>query len=175
MTNSGSRPATRALRTIAIAATPLSLLAVGLPAAAHAAGPISAADRDFLAAVHTTAAYASSASQMAQTKASAGAVKTIGKKILAQDKQLDTLARTTATKLQSPFPSAAPSALAELESAQSDIFDVGYISKLRETDGTLLQLAATTRVYTRNDLVRDLAQRTTTTRPRRYHCWRAPG
>jgi hypothetical protein len=131
------------------------------PAPAYAAGPISAADRTFLATVHSSVSSAASASELAQTKGAA-AIRTIGKKILEQDRALGSLTRTTASRLQSPLPTTSASSLERLKTATGDAFDAGYIGGLRAADGDLLMLAATIRVNTRNDLVRDLAQRTTT-------------
>jgi putative membrane protein len=143
------------------AATLGLIIAALTPIAAFAAGPISAADRDFLGAVHSAASFAASASDLARTRASAEKIRTMGKKILAEDQKLDTLARTTATKLQSPIPSAPAPSLETLRAAKGEAFDLGYIDRLRSTAGDLLQLSATTRVNTRNNLVRDLAQRST--------------
>jgi hypothetical protein len=142
----------------------VTVLAVLLtPAPAHAAGTVSAADRDFLTRTHAAASFAAAASQLAQTKASAP-VRALGKKVLEQDKKLDGLVRTAATKLQSPLPSTpADPALATLKAAGADAFDAGYVDRLRADDGALLQLAAGIRAYTRNDVVRGVAQQATTT------------
>ena len=150
------------LRTITVTAVGLAVVAL-TPVAAHAAGPISAADREFLATVHSVASFAVSASNLAQTKASTGPVRTIGKTILQQDRVLDGMARSAASRLQIPLPSPAPPALEKLQAAEGETFDAGYVDRLRATDGTLLQLAATIRVNTRNDLVRNVAHQTTTT------------
>ena len=162
MTNSTTLHTVRVLRAITAAAAGLAVVAL-TPMAAHAAGPISAADRDFLATVHSVTSFAVSASNLAQTKASTGSVRTIGKKIVQQDRVLDGMARGAASRLQIPLPSPSPPALEKLQAAAGETFDAGYVDRLRATDGTLLELAATIRVTTRNDLVRNVAHHTTTT------------
>jgi hypothetical protein len=61
----------------------------------------------------------------------------VGRTILEQDTRLDDLARTAATKLQSPLPSpaAADPALEQLKAAKGETFDAGYVDRLRQTVG----------------------------------------
>lgn len=148
-------------------AAALGTLVVMPPTAAHAAaGPLSAADSDFVTKVHLAASFAVSASKLAE-KSRTSKIRTIGTKVAQQDAQLESLVRGAATRLQRNLPAALPSdpaaaSLKQLTTAAGETFDAAYIDRLHSTDGGLLQVAAAVRVNTRNEIVRDLAQRTGT-------------
>lgn len=133
------------------------------PTAAFAAppGPLGPADNDFLAKAHAAVAYAAAASELTQANGSAGAVKSIAKQIAVQDKQLGTAVKDAAARLQIALPAGA-AVVDELKAVKGEQFDLAYVEKVRAAEGHLLELAASARVHTRNAIVRDLAQRTTT-------------
>jgi predicted outer membrane protein len=154
------RPHTARAITALTAAVGVAVLA---PAPALAApGPMGPADHDFLAKAHAAVAFAAAASELTATNGAAKTVKTVGKQIAAQDKQLDTALRGVAAKLQIELAPAPAPGLAELETVAGEPFDVAYVAKVRDADGHLLELAASLRIHTRNALLRDLAQRTAT-------------
>jgi hypothetical protein len=122
--------------------------------------PAQAADADFLTKVHVAASYGLAASKLAQTTGDA-AVRKIGAKVAAQDAQLETRVRAAAAKLKVQLPAADPALPAQQLTGKA--MSAAYIDRLRSTDGALLQLAASVRVNTRDQIVRDLAQHTATT------------
>ncbi|GIE95417.1 DUF4142 domain-containing protein [Paractinoplanes rishiriensis] len=159
MTISRLPHAARAVTTL-LAALAGTLL---VPAPAQAAGPVSATDRDFVAQAHNTATFAVAASELAETSGAGTQIQTIGRKVLEQDRQLADRVRTAATRLQIVLPTPTGTDLATLETSSGEDFAAAYIDRLRTSDGSLLELAVTVRVHTRNDVIRDLAHRTAST------------
>jgi putative membrane protein len=156
VTNARRPHAARAATALTVAAG----VAVLTPAAVLAApGPMAATDQGFLVQAHAAVAFAAAASELTATNGASRPVRAVGKQIRAQDEQLGRSMRGVATKLQTTLPAAPAPGLAELETAAGELFDVAYVATVRAADGRLLELAAGTRVHTRNALVRDLAQR----------------
>jgi putative membrane protein len=170
----------RALRRWLVGITAIALAFMLAPAgAAHAAsgggipvppqglsdkgaGPVTAADKDFVIRVRLAGLWEIPASNMAQTKSDDPRIVAIGKSISAQHVILDQMDRDAAKKLGIDLPGQPNSDqqywLSEMRDANSTTFDQIYIDRLRAAHGKIFPAIATIRADTRNDTVRKLAQ-----------------
>jgi putative membrane protein len=126
------------------------------------AGPITAADKDFVIRVRLAGLWEIPASNMAQTKSDDPRIVAIGKSISAQHVILDQMDRDAAKKLGIQLPNQPNSDqqywLSEMRNANSTTFDQIYVDRLRAAHGKIFPAIATIRADTRNDTVRKLAQ-----------------
>jgi putative membrane protein len=127
------------------------------------AGPVSAADKEFVIKVRLAGLWEIPAGNMAQEKSDDPRVVNIGKAIAAQHVVLDQLDRDAAKKLGIDLPNQ-PNGdqqgwLNEMRHATTSAqFDRIFIDRLRAAHGKIFPAIATIRASTRNDSVRKLAQ-----------------
>ena len=127
------------------------------------AGPITAADRDFVIKVRLAGLWEIPAGNLAQERSRDRRVVTIGRTIAAQHVVLDRLDRDAAKTLGIELPDQ-PNGdqlgwLAEMRSAATPAeFDQIFIDRLRAAHGKIFPAIAAIRASTRNGTVRRLAQ-----------------
>ncbi|BCJ54978.1 hypothetical protein Asp14428_64530 [Actinoplanes sp. NBRC 14428] len=129
------------------------------------AGPVSAADRDFVIKVRLAGLWEIPAGNMAMEKSKDPRIKNIGKTISGQHVVLDKLDIAVAKKLGIALPNLPNTDqqvwLNEMKNAPTpQQFDQIYIDRLRAAHGKIFPAIATIRASTRNDSVRKLAQDT---------------
>jgi len=126
------------------------------------AGPVTAADTDFVIRVRLAGLWELPASNMAMQKSDNPRIVAIGKSIAAQHVILDQLTRDAAKKLNIQLPNQPNSDqqywLSEMKNANSTTFDQIFVDRLRAAHGKIFPAIATIRASTRNDTVRKLAQ-----------------
>jgi len=156
------RPGTGTALTLFAAA----LLLASAPVAAHAEakdGAAGALDLDFVRRVHNTVLGVTPAAALAKDSSATAGVKSLAAQAGAQDAQLGTLARTTATALKlnltDPLPADEQAGLATLRQHTGAVFDARFVNFLWSLDSTLLPIATTVRATTKNAAVRKLAER----------------
>lgn len=162
-------------RLIIGAAVTVSGLLVGPIAVAHADplpngyemtqwGPLGPADRDFVTKVRLAGLWEMPAGDMAVKKAHSARVRAVGAEIAKQHGDLDALARAAAKKLAMTLPDEPNSDqqgwLREMDRATGTDFDNVFIDRLRAAHGKIFPAIALIRAGTRNEVVRELAQRT---------------
>jgi len=161
------RPGTGTAFTLFAAALLLLASAPVAQAQAQAAdGAASPLDLDFVRQAHNTVLGVTPAAALAKDMSAAAAVKTLAAQVNAQDTQLGTLTRTTATalklKLTDPLPAGEQAGLSTLQQHSGSVFDGLFVNYLWSLDSTLLPVAATVRATTKNAAVRKLAERAET-------------
>jgi putative membrane protein len=128
------------------------------------AGPVTAADRDFVIKVRLAGLWEIPASNMAQEKSKDPRIVEIGKAIATQHVVLDQMDRDAARKLGIDLPNQ-PNGdqqwwLHEMRTATSSVqFDQIFVDRLRSAHGKIFPAIAIIRSSTRNDTVRILAQK----------------
>jgi predicted outer membrane protein len=127
------------------------------------AGPMTAADRDFVIKVRLAGLWEIAAGNMAQQKSQNPHIIAIGKAIAAQHVVLDQLDRDAAKKLGMKLPNQPTGDqqwwLHEMRTATSSVqFDQIFVDRLRSAHGKIFPAIAIIRASTRNDAVRKLAQ-----------------
>jgi putative membrane protein len=127
------------------------------------AGPMTAADKDFVIKVRLAGLWEIPAGNMAQEKSQDPHIVAIGKSIASQHVVLDKLDRDVAKKLGIDLPNQ-PNGdqqwwLHEMRTATSSVqFDQIFVDRLRAAHGKIFPAIANIRSSTRNDSVRKLAQ-----------------
>ncbi|GGJ85864.1 hypothetical protein GCM10010123_14340 [Pilimelia anulata] len=126
-------------------------------------GAIAAADRDFVVKVRLAGLWEIPAGGLAQDRSQNDRIKSVGRDIADQHRELDRLVVEAARKLGVSLPDE-PNAdqqgwLNEMRNSRGTQFDQIYIDRLRAAHGKIFPAIATIRASTRNDTVRKLAQR----------------
>jgi predicted outer membrane protein len=124
-------------------------------------GPLGPADRDLLVMIRQADLWGGSSGRQAQQQGSSVGVRTIAKRIGADNGDLDNQIRSVAGKLGVPLPDQ-PTAqqqswLRELSGRSGPDFDRTFAQRLRVTDGEVLPLITSVRAGTRNELIRSFA------------------
>ncbi|MEU7827298.1 DUF4142 domain-containing protein [Catellatospora sp. NPDC049133] len=169
----------RLARTAALAAVAVLAAAVALtsPPAAHAEetdpgwtvtefGPLGPADRDLLVRVRLAGLWESPAGKQAQDRARSEKVREIGHHISAEHIALDAEVLKVAAQLQVAVPDR-PNAeqqgwLDELNGLRGEAWDNVFIARLRVAHGKVFSIVAAVRAGTRNEVIREFAQKAVT-------------
>jgi predicted outer membrane protein len=126
-------------------------------------GPLGPGDRDLLNRVRLAGLWEMPAGDMATDKGGSERVREVGAAISEQHAQLDKLVVAAAERLGHPLPgkpnAAQQSWLAEMRAASGKEFDTVFVSRLRAAHGAVFAVIAQVRAGTRNEVVRELAQR----------------
>ncbi|MBD0742918.1 DUF4142 domain-containing protein [Streptomyces sp. CBMA152] len=130
-------------------------------------GPLSAADRDFVARVRLAGLWEMPAGQQAIERAPTTAVKTAGEHLVQGHTFLDARVREVAAQLNMELPSQ-PNALQQgwlrtLSGDNGKKYESDFANFLRSAHGQVFALVAQIRANTRNTLVRELADDANTT------------
>jgi predicted outer membrane protein len=126
-------------------------------------GPLSPADRDFLAKVRQAGLWEIPTGQQAQQRAENKLVKEVGMHLMTDHLKLDEEVREIAAKLNVVLPSQ-PNAdqqgwMAQLSRLSGAEYDRTFAQLLRQAHGKVFGVVAGVRAGTRNDLIRSFAQR----------------
>lgn len=125
------------------------------------AAAVTAADRDLLVRVRLAGLWEMPAGEMAAKKGTTAGIRSTGRLIAAQHKELDRLDVKAAAAVKVPLP-AVPNPeqafwLREMEQAEGADFDRVFVQRLREAHGKIFPGIAVVRANTRDDTVRTLA------------------
>jgi len=124
-------------------------------------GPLGPADRDLLVMIRQADLCGGSSGRQAQQQGNSVGVRTIAKRIGADNGDLDNQIRSVAGKLGVPLPDqptvAQQSWLRELSGRSGPDFDRTFAQRLRVTDGEVLPVITSVRAGTRNELIRSFA------------------
>ncbi|MHB9858323.1 DUF4142 domain-containing protein [Streptomyces sp. YIM S03343] len=130
-------------------------------------GPLSVADRDFIAKVRLAGLWELPAGRQAEEKGTTDAVRVAGQHLIDGHTFLDERVRDVAAKLSLPLPDQPTEQqkqwLSTLNTAQGEDFDREFANLLRLAHGRVFSLVADVRASTRNTLVRALADDANTT------------
>ncbi|WP_155374796.1 DUF4142 domain-containing protein [Catellatospora vulcania] len=172
----------RLARTAAVAALAALMVAVALtpPPAGSAAyadepgpgwtvtefGPLGPADRDLLVRVRLAGLWEAPAGKQAQDRARSDKVREIGHHISAEHIALDAEVLKVAAQLQVAVPDR-PNAeqqgwLDELNGLRGETWDNVFIARLRVAHGKVFSVVAAVRAGTRNEVIREFAQKAVT-------------
>ncbi|MFF4158964.1 DUF4142 domain-containing protein [Streptomyces sp. NPDC001678] len=125
-------------------------------------GPLSAADRDFVARVRQAGLWELPAGQQAMERGGTAAVKRAGEHLVEGHTSLDRHVRDVAARLGVDLPSQ-PTAeqrgwLSRLDAAHGAVYDRDFTNVLRLAHGRVFALVGQIRAATRNAAVRELAE-----------------
>jgi predicted outer membrane protein len=126
-------------------------------------GPLSPADRDFLAKVRQAGLWEIPTGQQAQQRSGNKLVKEVGMHLMTDHLKLDEEVRDIAARLNVVLPSQ-PNAdqqgwMAQLSGLSGTEYDRTFAQLLRQAHGKVFGVVAGVRAGTRNDLIRSFAQR----------------
>jgi predicted outer membrane protein len=126
-------------------------------------GPLSPADRDFLAKVRQAGLWEIPTGQQAQQRSGNKLVKEVGMHLMTDHLKLDEEVRDLAARLNVVLPSQ-PNAdqqgwMAQLSGLSGTEYDRTFAQLLRQAHGKVFGVVAGVRAGTRNDLIRSFAQR----------------
>jgi predicted outer membrane protein len=155
----------RAAAALLVLLVPLAILIFGMvaPAAAGGQPAVTEADKELLIKVRLAGLWEIPAGQMAREQAASQAVMDAGAKIAQQHQVLDEQVRAVAGKLGVKLPDQ-PSEeqqgwLAELSEKQGPEFDKSFAQLLRAAHGKVFTVIAQVRAGTRNEVIRDFANK----------------
>ncbi|MDT0450102.1 DUF4142 domain-containing protein [Streptomyces hesseae] len=125
-------------------------------------GPLSAADRDFVARVRQAGLWELPAGQQAMERGGTAAVKRAGEHLVEGHTSLDRHVRDVAARLGVDLPSQATAEqrgwLSRLDAAHGSAYDREFTNVLRLAHGRVFALVGQIRAATRNAAVRELAE-----------------
>ncbi|MFD5817350.1 DUF4142 domain-containing protein [Streptomyces sp. NPDC127038] len=124
-------------------------------------GPLSGLDREFVTGERLSGLWELPAAQQAQQRGTTPAVRTAGLRLVEGHTFLDARVRSVAARLGVDLPNQPDGRqrrwLSALGAAHGTRYDVEFASILRAAQGRTLTLVAQVRAFTRNTLVRELA------------------
>jgi predicted outer membrane protein len=150
---------------VLLAPLSISILTLGVVAPAVAAGQpaLTDADKQLLIKVRQVGLWAVPASELAQQQAESEAVRDVGVRLAEQHQVLDEQVQAVAKQFGVTLPDQ-PSEeqqgwLADLTAKVGPEFDKSFAQLLRAANGSVLSVVAQVRAGTRNDVIRDFAQK----------------